>query len=81
MEHELVIKKLRDTIYLLDEGREATGYLLIGEERACLIDTMNGYNDLSKVVKDLTDKPVVVVNTHGHPDHIYGVSVLVRLTG
>jgi len=72
MEHELVIKKLRDTIYLLDEGREATGYLLIGEERACLIDTMNGYNDLSKVVKDLTDKPVVVVNTHGHPDHIYG---------
>lgn len=72
MEHELKVKKLREGLYLLDEGGEATGYLLVGEKKACLIDTMNGYNDLSKVAGGLTDKPVVVVNTHGHPDHIYG---------
>ncbi len=69
---ELYIKELKPYLYLLDEAHEATGYLVIGEKKACLIDTMNGYNDLSEVVKKLTDKPVMVVNTHGHPDHIFG---------
>ena len=72
MEHELKIKKLREGLFLLDEGGEATGYLLVGEKKACLIDTMNGYNDLKKATSKLTDKPVMVINTHGHPDHIYG---------
>lgn len=71
-QQDIAVKKLKDNLYLLDERREATGYLLIGEEKACVIDTMNGYGDLYKVVRSLTDKPVVVVNTHGHPDHIYG---------
>ena len=43
-----------------------------GEEKACLIDTMMGYNDLYKAVRSITDKPLIVINTHGHPDHIYG---------
>lgn len=72
MEKELFIKEMRDGIYLMDEARESTGYLVIGEEKACLIDTMNGYNDLCAAVRKLTDKPLVVVNTHGHPDHIFG---------
>lgn len=72
MSKELNIKELKEGLYLLDEAGESTGYLLIGENKACLIDTMNGYNDLNKVVKRYTDKPVVVVNTHGHPDHIFG---------
>lgn len=72
MEKQLNIKELREGLFLLDEAGESTGYLLIGEKKACLIDTMNGYNDLSKVVKEYTDKPVVVVNTHGHPDHVFG---------
>ena len=71
-EQDITIKKLRDNLYLLDERRESTGYLLIGEEKACVIDTMNGYCNLYEVVRTLTDKPLVVINTHGHPDHIYG---------
>lgn len=69
---ELYIKELRPDIYLLDEGHEVSGYLVIGEDKACVIDTMNGNNDLGEAVRKLTDKPVFVVNTHGHPDHIYG---------
>ncbi len=69
---ELYINQLKPHLYLLDEGHEATGYLVIGEDRALVIDTMNGYNDLHKAVRDITDKPIMVVNTHGHPDHIFG---------
>lgn len=72
MEKQLYIKQLRPWLYLMDEAHEATGYLVIGEDRACVIDTMNGYCDLSAFVRSVTDKPVIVVNTHGHPDHIYG---------
>lgn len=71
-QQDIMVKKLRDNLYLLDEKRAATGYLLIGEERACVIDTMNGVGDLYQVVRSLTDKPIIVINTHGHPDHIFG---------
>ena len=69
---KLYVKQLNEHLYLLDEAHEATGFLVIGEERACLIDTMLGYNDLGSAVRNITDKPLTVVNTHGHPDHIYG---------
>ena len=72
MEKELYVKELRPGIFLMDEAHEATGYLVVGRDRACVIDTMNGYNDLYAAVRKLTGKPLTVVNTHGHPDHIFG---------
>lgn len=72
MEKELYIKEMCQGIYLMDEAHEATGFLVIGSEKACVIDTMMGYNDLYKAVRKLTDKPLIVINTHGHPDHIFG---------
>ena len=69
---ELYISEVRPGIWLMDEGHAATGYLVVGEEKACVIDTMNGYNDLYRAVRKITDKPLVTVNTHGHPDHIFG---------
>ena len=72
MEKELFIKEVAQGIYLMDEAHEATGYLVIGEDKACVIDTMNGYNDLHQAVRKITDKPLMVINTHGHPDHIFG---------
>ena len=72
MDKELFIKEIRPGIFLMDEAHEATGYLVVGEECACLIDTMNGYNDLYRAVRERTDKPLTVVNTHGHPDHVFG---------
>ena len=69
---ELYIKELRSGIYVLDEGHMASGYLVVGEDKACVIDTMNGLNDVYSAVRKITDKPLVLVNTHGHPDHIFG---------
>jgi glyoxylase-like metal-dependent hydrolase (beta-lactamase superfamily II) len=72
MDHELFIKQLKPSIYLFDEDHSASGYLVVGENKACLIDTMNGYCNLYEAVRKITDKPIIVVNTHGHPDHIFG---------
>lgn len=47
-------------------------YLLCGEEKALLIDTCTGREDLPAVVKGLTNLPVIVANTHAHLDHIGG---------
>ena len=44
-------------------------YLIVGSEKALLIDSGFGMGSLRTVVEKLTDKPVVLVNTHGHPDH------------
>ena len=71
-EKKLFIKEVAPGIWLMDEAHEATGYLVVGEGKACVIDTMNGYNDLRAAVRKITDKPVFVINTHGHPDHIFG---------
>ena len=47
-------------------------YLLEGEDKALLIDTGYGTNTLAAFVKTLTDKPLLVANTHFHPDHAGG---------
>lgn len=47
-------------------------YLLEGNEKALLIDTGYGTNTLVAFVKTVTDKPLIVVNTHFHPDHAGG---------
>lgn len=44
-------------------------YLVLGEKRALLIDSGFGLDSLKKVVDGLTDLPIILVNTHGHPDH------------
>jgi glyoxylase-like metal-dependent hydrolase (beta-lactamase superfamily II) len=44
--------------------------LVIGEQKAALIDTGCGIGDLHKVVEEVTQKPVLVINTHTHPDHL-----------
>lgn len=47
-------------------------YLVLGTERAMLIDSGFGLDSIKKVVDGLTCLPVVLVNTHGHPDHCGG---------
>ena len=47
-------------------------YLLEGKEKAMLIDTGWGAGNLRACVEKLTDKPLIVVNTHFHPDHSAG---------
>jgi len=68
----LYTKKINDHIYLYDGNHEATAYLVIGNDKALVIDTMAGDFDLKTESRKYTDLPLMVVNTHGHPDHVLG---------
>jgi glyoxylase-like metal-dependent hydrolase (beta-lactamase superfamily II) len=45
-------------------------FLLVGEEKAALIDTGLGIDSIKRVTDQLTDLPIVVITTHVHTDHI-----------
>ncbi len=47
-------------------------YLLEGDSRAMVIDTMFGYGNLKTFCRELTDRPLFLVNTHYHGDHAGG---------
>jgi glyoxylase-like metal-dependent hydrolase (beta-lactamase superfamily II) len=44
--------------------------LVIGQQQACLIDTGCGIGNLRQAVEAITDRAVLVINTHTHPDHV-----------
>lgn len=53
-------------------GFSTYAYLAEGSEYSLLIDTILGWGDLKAYCGTLTDKPVKVVNTHAHWDHVGG---------
>ena len=60
------------TYMLTDRLTGVNQFLLEGKEKALLIDTGYGTKSLPRVVEKLTSLPVMVVNTHLHPDHSNG---------
>ena len=65
-------EKISGHIRLINDHDESTAYLVTGTDKALLIDTANGREDIHAFVRELTDLPLMVVNTHGHFDHVYG---------
>ncbi|MDG1996207.1 MAG: MBL fold metallo-hydrolase [Emcibacteraceae bacterium] len=69
------VYKITDNTFAIYEPfqwQEAISYLLIGYDKAMLVDTLQGVGDLKSVVDQLTALPVVVMNTHSHYDHVSG---------
>ncbi|TXT61163.1 MAG: Hydroxyacylglutathione hydrolase [Promethearchaeota archaeon] len=75
------IKKEEDHIIAIQERLEKVDprfythntniFLLLGESKALLIDTGSGVVPLKPVVKEFIDtRDLLVINTHGHWDHI-----------
>jgi glyoxylase-like metal-dependent hydrolase (beta-lactamase superfamily II) len=69
------IDSITEDTFILSEYRhweETHSYLLIGSEKALLIDTGLGICNIHDEVVKLTDKPVTAVATHIHWDHLGG---------
>lgn len=66
--HPLVHEIAKDT-YLINEFGLCNHYVLVGSERALVIDCGMGYYDMVALIATITDKPYDVIITHGHPDH------------
>ena len=70
-----VIKQIDSTTWQFTEkllGENVYCYLLVGNQKALLIDTAYGFTDIAGAVRELTSRPLTVVNTHGHFDHVTG---------
>ena len=57
-------------IYEPHQSEETIAYLIIGTKQAVLFDTGMGIADIQKVVRRLTSRPIVVLNSHTHDDHV-----------
>jgi len=59
-------------IYEPHQSEEVISYLIVGQKQALLFDTGMGIADIRKVVSRLTSRPIVVLNSHTHDDHVGG---------
>ena len=57
-------------IYEPHHFQEVISYLIEGEEKALLLDSGMGLGNIKAVVEFLTDKPIILVNSHSHFDHV-----------
>ena len=64
--------QLSKDVWRIDDGGTVCEFLIVGDERALLLDCGWGIGDLPQVVKSIARLPVLVVNTHGHTDHTCG---------
>jgi glyoxylase-like metal-dependent hydrolase (beta-lactamase superfamily II) len=59
-------------IYEPHQYEETVSYLIVGSKQALLFDTGMGIGNIKAVVARLTSRPVVVLNSHTHNDHVGG---------
>lgn len=66
-------KKIGIKTWVINEpGIGENIYLLEGQDSSLLIDAGLGMVNLRDFLKTLTSKPLIIVNTHFHPDHTGG---------
>jgi len=66
---DLSITKIEDKVWVVETTDMTAMYIIEGNDKALLIDTGTHCEDLDKVVRQITTKPLYVVLTHLHGDH------------
>ncbi len=59
-------------IYEPGQFEEVISYLITGTDKALLWDTGTGIGDIKQIVDQLTELPLIVLNSHTHYDHVGG---------
>lgn len=66
------IERINDRLWCFKDVQSVNKYLVVGDDRALLIDTGYGFIDYRPAIRSITDKPLLVVDSHAHPDHCMG---------
>ena len=79
------IEKIDDNTFIISEPYSSQGnscFLIIGDNKAFLIDAGSGENkkeSIYKTVSELTNKPITLILSHFHFDHIGFINDFVRI--
>lgn len=76
------VREAEPGIFIIEEPHHVErvkSYLIVGDNRAILLDTGMGVANIRDVVDSLTGKPVTVVNSHAHWDHVGGNHLFERI--
>ena len=65
------IIRLHDSVFHIFESHNVFCTLIVGSEKALLLDTGFGCRDIMEDISALTGLPVILAYTHGHGDHAY----------
>ena len=57
-------------VFEINEFDGSSMFLIAGDERALLVDAGVGIGDLKTFIGGLTDRPIDVLLTHNHRDHV-----------
>lgn len=68
----LQVREVGNKVWRIEDSG-VSSYLIEGDEKALLIDTGWGIGNLAQQVGELTSRPVELIITHGHIDHVSGV--------
>ena len=64
------VTEIGEKIYCILDAGNSSFYVVEGEEKAAVIDTgITAGAKILPVIRELTDKPLLLVITHAHPDH------------
>ena len=63
MRSDLPVTKLAENVYLLNEFDGTNCYLVVGSEKALLIDCGTGFCDIRGAAEKLTDLPIILAAT------------------
>ena len=64
--------RIAEGLFRIWEGDAVSMFLVTGQEKALLVDSGYGVGDLPAFLTTLTDRPIILANTHGHIDHTGG---------
>jgi hydroxyacylglutathione hydrolase len=64
--------KMAENVWRISDHGADNMYLVVGSQSAMLIDDGTGLANIRDYIKTLTKLPLIIVITHGHPDHAGG---------